>query len=441
MNIRFNLQYPHKERSLIMAIVRGGGQQIKKSTGISVTTNVWDKTTQRCNENLEGTVRFKRELHKINKQLSEIEDRWSHMAKFWLTGSTSLSDFDFNSIFESGVKSAKKEVEEEEAKANRTPTQFFQEYVDRMPTKMSRDKKHYISKKTQIHHRTVLERVKKFLNDTKTKDSFEIFDKHFEAHFTNWANKTALNGRGYTLNTLSATFSILKIWLNAAKEEGLITTDYFHKLPTKDEEADAIYLTTDEITAIYQLDIPSLMEQGVIDRKSTIEITRDLFVIGCWTGLRRADLNRINDAVFNFKSNALTIQTQKTKATVTIPLHQYVKELYEKYSGQFPRLIDKGKANAQLKELGRIAGINDPIQLSTTRAGISQSRTLLKYQCIGFHTARRSFATNLYKMDAPTYSIMQLTGHTSEANFIKYIKVSKEEHAERMQKYFNKAAV
>lgn len=441
MKIRFNLQYPHKERSLIMAIIRDKGKQLKKSTGISIPTKVWDMTNQRCNENAEGPVKFKRGLKKINKQLSEIESRCSHIGNFWLTDSITLSDFDFSSIFENGVKSAKKEVEEEEAKLNRTPTQFFHEYVNRMPTMMSRDKKHYISVKTQTHHRTVLERVKKFLNDTKTKDSFEIFDKHFEDRFTYWANKTALNGRGYTLNTLSATFSILKIWLNAAKEEGLIKTDYFRKFPTKDEDADAIYLTTDEITAIYKLDIPSLMEQNVIDQKSTIEITRDLFIIGCWTGLREADLNRINEAVFNFKNNTLTLQTQKTKAVVTIPLHPYVRELFEKYNGQFPHLIDRGKANAQLKELGRLAGITEAVTISSTRAGVCQSHKMLRYQCMGFHTARRSFATNLYKMEAPTISIMQMTGHKSEANFLKYIKVSKEEHAEMMQKFFNKTAV
>ena len=116
MKIRFNLQYPHRERSLIMAIVRGGGQQIKKSTGITVPTSVWDKTTQRCNENVEGTVKFKRGLKKINKQLNEINNRWSQMGNFWLTGSTSLSDIDLSPIFEYGVKAAKKEVEEEEGR-------------------------------------------------------------------------------------------------------------------------------------------------------------------------------------------------------------------------------------------------------------------------------------------------------------------------------------
>ena len=52
------------------------------------------------------------------------------------------------------------------------------------------------------------------------------------------------------------------------------------------------------------------------------------------------------------------------------------------------------------------------------------------------HTARRSFATNLYIDGAPMISIMKLTGHTTELNFLKYIKITKEENAEMMRKYF-----
>ena len=59
-----------------------------------------------------------------------------------------------------------------------------------------------------------------------------------------------------------------------------------------------------------------------------------------------------------------------------------------------------------------------------------------KYQLIKCHTARRSFATNLYLKGAPTISIMKLTGHTTEANFMKYIKVTREENAQLMQQFF-----
>ncbi|MBD5331052.1 MAG: site-specific integrase [Bacteroides sp.] len=434
--IRFNLQYPNKEQSLIMAIVRGGGKQIKKSTGISVPTSVWDKSTQRCNENTEGTVKFKRGLKKINKQLNEISNRWSQIGNFWLSGSISLSDLDLNPIFDNAVKSAKKEVEDEEARTNRTPLRYFQDYINGMTSIVNRATGRCISTRTQGHHIVVLNRMKAFIAETRLSDSFELFDSTFERRFTAWANS-----KGYAYNTIVATFSILKVWLNHAKKDGLIVGEDYHILPSKGSDSDNIALSSDEIEAIYKLDIPCLIANNQIDAKSSIETTRDLFIIGCWTGLRRADLNRINEAVFDFDSNTLTIQTQKTDSRVTIPLHPFVRQLYKKYNGNFPRLIDKGKANAQLRELGRLAGIDTLTLRSTVKGGKTVTERLLKYQRIGFHTGRRSFATNLYKMGAPAISIMQMTGHTTEANFLKYIKVSKEEHAAMMQKFFNKTAV
>ena len=436
MKIRFNLQYPHRERSLIMVIVRGGGQQIKKSTGISIPTCVWDKTNQRCDENAEGTVRFKREIKKINKQLDEIESRWSRMSNLWLTGSSSFSDFDFHSIFENGVKAAKKEVEEEEAKANRTPLQYFQDYIDGMTSIVNRATGRCISTRTQGHHVVVLKRIKAFIAEMRLSDSFDLFDSTFERRFTAWANN-----KGYAKNTIIATFSILKVWLKNAKEEGLSVGEDYRKLPSKGSDVENIALTTDEIEAIFKLDIPNLIKENKIDAKSAIEATRDLFIIGCWTGLRRADLNRINEAVFNLEANTLTIQTQKTAKRVTIPLHPMVRQLYNKYKGTFPRLIDKSKANAQLKELGRLAGLTEMTLRTTVKGGKEITERLMKYQRIGFHTGRRSFATNLYRMGAPSISIMQMTGHTTESNFLKYINVGKEEHAAMIQKFLDKTAV
>ena len=54
------------------------------------------------------------------------------------------------------------------------------------------------------------------------------------------------------------------------------------------------------------------------------------------------------------------------------------------------------------------------------------------------HTGRRSFATNMYKRRFPTIAIMRLTGHTTESNFLKYIKVTAEENALMMAEEFFK---
>jgi integrase len=45
------------------------------------------------------------------------------------------------------------------------------------------------------------------------------------------------------------------------------------------------------------------------------------------------------------------------------------------------------------------------------------------------HTARRSFASNAYKAGVPVKYIMTVTGHTTEREFYKYVRIRPDEHA------------
>ncbi len=60
------------------------------------------------------------------------------------------------------------------------------------------------------------------------------------------------------------------------------------------------------------------------------------------------------------------------------------------------------------------------------------------YNCVTSHTARRSFATNLYLDGYPIIEIMKITGHKTEKAFLKYIKVSKLDAAKRLNTYMKK---
>jgi integrase len=55
-----------------------------------------------------------------------------------------------------------------------------------------------------------------------------------------------------------------------------------------------------------------------------------------------------------------------------------------------------------------------------------------KFKFISTHTARRSFATNLYIADIPAISIMKITGHKTERSFMYYIRISQEENADKL---------
>ena len=156
-------------------------------------------------------------------------------------------------------------------------------------------------------------------------------------------------------------------------------------------------------------------------------------MVGCWTGLRLSDLNNLNEANINMDDDTLTIIAQKTKQKVIVPLHTYVKQIYLKYKNQFPKMPDKSKSIRHLRLLAKLAGIDEAVTIRENRGGQIITKTCPKYLLIMNHTARRSFATNLYLKGAQTISIMQMTGHTTESNFLKYIEVTKEENAEMME--------
>ena len=62
-------------------------------------------------------------------------------------------------------------------------------------------------------------------------------------------------------------------------------------------------------------------------------------------------------------------------------------------------------------------------------------KTVPKHELIKTHTARRSGATNMYLEGISTLGIMKITGHKTEREFLKYIRVTKEETAEMLSNH------
>lgn len=437
-NFNFNLKSTKdiESKQLIYLITVFKKERIKISTGKKVLVKCWNVNKQQCIISSEFSEDINRYNKRINKFLSKLKDELEH-------------DFSINHNFEfheghCGSKEYIKHLisytidklsgkEQDEIKKKQiTPLEFFKGYIENMPKRIVSVTNTYTSPRTIAHHKCVYQRFCDFFKEEYIKDNFSVFDNFFPKRFEYWG----YSKRNYKSNTIPASFNVLKVWLNEAVRQGLITDLSFRSYKTKADNVDNIYLTEDEIDRLYRLDIPLLKSQGVIDSKSHCEITRDLFVVGCWTGLRLSDLNSLNEANINWDNNTLTIIAQKTKQKVVIPLHDYVKQIYLKYQGKFPKIPDKSKSIAHLQHLAQLAGIDEAVTIKENRGGQILCKTYRKYQLVMNHTARRSFATNLYLKGAPTLSIMRLTGHTTEANFLKYIKVTKEENAEMMRKYF-----
>jgi integrase len=115
----------------------------------------------------------------------------------------------------------------------------------------------------------------------------------------------------------------------------------------------------------------------------------------------------------------------------------------KKYNGEIPRPISNQKMNEYLKELCNIKHFQETVILNKTEGGLSFEQKKQKWELVTVHTARRSFATNMFLAEVPAISIMKITGHRTERAFMKYIKITQEQNADKLQlhPYFIKTSL
>jgi integrase len=266
--------------------------------------------------------------------------------------------------------------------------------------------------------------LKKYANKIGKPIDFKDIDLKFYEGFTEFLQEKKL-----AVNTIGKKIQTLKIFLNAAKDEGINKYDAYKssKFKTLTEEAETIALNEEELTKIYEKD---LSDQSALDR------VRDLFLIGCWTGCRFSDISQITTE--NISEGFIHIRQKKTGTKVVIPLHPVVTAILNKHEGKLPEVISNQKFNLALKSIAKLAGINEPTHKAITKGGVKISTKYKKWELVTSHSARRSFATNLYKSDFPSLSIMAITGHKTEEAFLKYIKVTPDEHAKKLQLHWER---
>lgn len=241
-----------------------------------------------------------------------------------------------------------------------------------------------------------------------------------------------LEKKKYSQNNIGKHVKNIKTFISWAINKELITKSGFlsSKVVVFNKTAETVYLNNSEIELIANLDL----------EKHKLEVIRDLFFIGVYTGLRISDYSSITENnIINHEGNKfLKVSTKKTNKVVVIPLHHRVDQILTKYNNKPPK-VSEPHFNRAIKELGKLAGINEPITITKTKGGKTFSRAYEKYLLLQSHTARRTFCTNAYLADMPTIDIMAISGHTSEKTFLSYIKVTPEQRAIKLSthKFFN----
>ena len=264
--------------------------------------------------------------------------------------------------------------------------------------------------------------IRQYQSSIKT---FLEFEKHLgiELQFTSFDMELYdslityyRNERNYSNNTIGNRIKHLKSILNYAHNRGYVNHRNFDSYFKPSSPTDDVYLTFEEYYKINELKLDNERE----------DIIRDLFLVGCETGLRFEDYTNLKKD--NFQNGFLTVVTRKTKQRVTIPVSPIIKSILAKYNSDLPIFKSNAVFNRKIKEICKKAGIDEETTLKKDINGIITDVSKPKYKWVSSHTARRSFATNYYMdPDAHTYDIMSITGHKTEKQFLNYIQKNKKE--------------
>jgi integrase len=373
------------------------GRRLRYFTGYTENASFWDSKS----EKFKGTKPVHSEM---NVRLAQLANEAQAIRNEYIASNRPLT----NDIFKERLNQFLNKNESSTVQKN-TFIEFYKRFIEER--KRNRD---YASGSIKVYQNT-------FNKLTSFKPSVDFTDFSF-SFFSEF--ELFLMARGYKKNYIGKITSTLKTVLKDAEKKE-VKEGFKYKqgwIKHSEEQVNKIYLKPEELEKIYKLDL---------NQNLRLLKVRDLFVVACWTGLRFSDFRNLKSEYFKTsgKGNVtLNMITQKTRRQVVIPIKPIVLEILERYSYKM-EAISNQKFNQYLKEIGELAEIDSEEVITVMEHGKKDEKKVRKYDLITTHTARRTFATNAYLSGLEVKNIMSMTGHKTEAEFYKYIKVSAEDLA------------
>lgn len=250
-----------------------------------------------------------------------------------------------------------------------------------------------------------------YFKEKKQNPTFDDITYAFCEDFIEWMSST----KELCANTRGSHVKFVKAAMNEAFKNRLHANEDFRTFRKEVEQVDAVYLTNEEVTRIAELPLCGQHAQA-----------RDLFIVGCHTGMRYSDYSRLS--MSDISDGVIHLITQKCKTPVDIPVHPRVQRVLDRYDGKMPKMFPQ-KFNKLIKEVCKEAKINEVI---TVRKGGVHTR-YEKWELVSSHTARRTGLTNMYKAGIPTYRCMMISGHKTEQVFLTYLRITQEENAQYLK--------
>ncbi len=405
----------------IVLMVSMGGQKRKISTGIALLPELWseerkeiDMMTSKKRAQLEMKfgdvvppkgilVKYQAELNELKFDIQRIEEN----LRF------SGSQYDANEIVSIYKESKKPKIKKSD------PTYSVYDFIDLYikENELTRVRGSMIVYKSLKRH------LKNYQDQINENFKFENMDYAFMQGFQNFLINHKIvhrtTGTVSTLNniTIAKQLSTLKTFLGYAKRKGFKIADGYRDFTIKKEKLEVIALNKKEFDSIYALDLSS---------NSRLDQVRDVFLFSCVTGYRFSDLCQLKRE--HIKVDEIRMTITKTKEPSVVPLTRISREILKKYDERISPLpmISNQKFNKYVKELCKLAEINDPIEIIRYRGSERIANMCPKYDLVSAHTGRKTFVTISLAKGIPAEVVMKITGHSDYKSFKRYVDVDED---------------
>lgn len=306
--------------------------------------------------------------------------------------------------------------------------EFIKTFIEDCKTGKKLNEGMRMAERTIKNYGTGFSGLKEYETYTGEPITFENLNRKFWQEYIHYLTMV----KKYKINTIGSYQKYLTVFLREAKKANLWQDkdNLLQEVKILTENPVDVYLNKVEIAKIELLDLSN---------NSRLDKVRDLFLIGLNTGFRVSDwlqVTRENIHITGKENAYIEIAQTKTKTIATTPLRPVVKTIIEKYNNQLP-IISEQKINQYLKELCKMAGINQKVKTTSTIEGGQQIEFFEKWEQVSTHTGRRSYATNCYRDGIPPALIMKATGHGTEKNFKKYLKLDNSDFMDMLAEHEN----
>jgi hypothetical protein len=262
----------------------------------------------------------------------------------------------------------------------------------------------------------------------------------FKNEFVNYCKKEL-----YAQNTIQRAFVFIKTFCKHAHFLGVETHHQLDGLRIERGKVEKIYLTFEDLEKIENIDKRRLNDN--------YDGAKDWLIISCYTAQRISDFMRFDKNMIRYEKNKkgvlkpfIEFTQVKTGKIMTVALHPKVMEIFNKRNGNFPKPISDPKYNLFIKQVCRLAKIDNIIKgsklvnLKKKEKGlVKQYRKEVgmfkKWELVTSHIGRKSFCSNFYGT-IPTSYLINVSGHSTETMFLNYIGKSNKDLAMEITNYF-----